>query len=91
MHGNCRNSFLAPFLVKKSIYFPNNLQKNAFPGYECACFDGFRQDSSGVCVDVDECEEGDEEEMCGRGGECNNTEGSYDCRCKVRGAMFPKK
>ena len=88
MHGNC----LAPYLVKNQYISPIICKKNhTFPGYDCACFDGFRQDSSGVCVDVDECEEGDEEEMCGRGGECNNTEGSYDCRCKVTGAMFPKK
>ena len=34
--------------------------------------------SGGVCTDINECKQN----KCGRGAYCNNTDGSYECKCK---------
>ncbi|NWU93237.1 LTBP2 protein, partial [Upupa epops] len=51
-------------------------------GFTCDCFDGFQLDMTHMaCVDINECEEvGSPEPLC-QGGTCENTEGSYRCRC----------
>lgn len=45
----------------------------------CACPKGFRTQSDGSCVDVDECVEN--QHFCGFGAECVNRPGSYECLC----------
>uniref|UniRef100_U3J6C1 Latent transforming growth factor beta binding protein 2 n=1 Tax=Anas platyrhynchos platyrhynchos TaxID=8840 RepID=U3J6C1_ANAPP len=51
-------------------------------GYTCDCFDGFQLDMTHMaCVDINECDEvGGPAPLC-QGGTCENTEGSYRCRC----------
>uniref|UniRef100_A0A8B9DJC9 Latent transforming growth factor beta binding protein 2 n=1 Tax=Anser cygnoides TaxID=8845 RepID=A0A8B9DJC9_ANSCY len=51
-------------------------------GYTCDCFDGFQLDMTRMaCVDINECDEvGGPAPLC-QGGTCENTEGSYRCRC----------
>jgi len=62
-------------------------------GYKCVCPDGFRwdgmggcrctygyrDDGTGVCVDIDECTDGIN--ACQSSATCKNTDGSYDCDC----------
>nr|XP_009669183.1 PREDICTED: latent-transforming growth factor beta-binding protein 2 isoform X1 [Struthio camelus australis] len=51
-------------------------------GYTCDCFDGFQLDMTRMaCVDINECEEVSGPEPLCQGGTCENTEGSYRCRC----------
>ncbi|OXB73015.1 UNVERIFIED_CONTAM: hypothetical protein H355_016444 [Colinus virginianus] len=51
-------------------------------GYTCDCFDGFQLDMTLMaCVDINECEDADVPVPLCQGGTCENTEGSYRCRC----------
>nr|XP_020649533.1 latent-transforming growth factor beta-binding protein 2 isoform X1 [Pogona vitticeps] len=51
-------------------------------GYTCDCFDGFRLDLILMaCVDVNECEEANASGTLCEGSICENTEGSYRCKC----------
>ncbi|KAM9115132.1 adhesion G protein-coupled receptor E3-like [Pangshura tecta] len=60
-----------------------------FPGsYYCSCSDGFESDpgkenfipaSENTCQDVNECLRS--ADICGRGAQCENTNGSYQCAC----------
>ncbi|ELU00066.1 hypothetical protein CAPTEDRAFT_218715 [Capitella teleta] len=67
---------------------------NENPGYRCKCNNGFREDNStnnGNCIDINECEVGEEDidECLGDEGvtidkdchTCVNTQGSYTCEC----------
>lgn len=47
----------------------------------CACPKGYRTQSDGSCVDVDECAEG--QHFCGFGAECINKPGTYECLCPM--------
>ncbi|KAI6647889.1 Fibrillin-2-like [Oopsacas minuta] len=61
----------------KSITCPSNeVCHNTQDGYLCSCPVGYQQDSSGECVDEDECDVVTECEHV-----CENTEGSYHCVC----------
>ncbi|XP_053132852.1 latent-transforming growth factor beta-binding protein 2 isoform X3 [Hemicordylus capensis] len=51
-------------------------------GYTCDCFDGFQLDLILMaCVDVNECEEASTSATLCEGSTCENTEGSYRCKC----------
>jgi len=51
---------------------------NSVGGHACVCWPGFRGD--GVeCVDIDECEEGDDN--CSEHAVCGNTQGGFTCAC----------
>uniref|UniRef100_UPI0035900A2E sushi domain-containing protein 1-like n=1 Tax=Myxine glutinosa TaxID=7769 RepID=UPI0035900A2E len=61
---------------------------NTFGGYYCTCLRGyvstnrkleFQPNDGTICVDVDECLEN--LTVCGDGGHCSNTLGSYGCSC----------
>jgi hypothetical protein len=47
----------------------------------CVCPAGFEHegDQLSACVDLDECDLGEDE--CSKDAECTNTEGSYECEC----------
>ncbi|XP_041363896.1 fibrillin-2-like [Gigantopelta aegis] len=45
--------------------------------YRCECNKGYRQDTDGSCVDIDECTQ---QGICSN-GRCVNTEGSFRCQC----------
>lgn len=45
----------------------------------CACPKGFRTQTDGSCVDIDECTDG--QQVCGNGAECINKNGGYECVC----------
>ncbi|XP_067687865.1 uncharacterized protein [Haliotis asinina] len=45
--------------------------------FTCMCEQGFRRDSSGQCVDIDECDESTHD--CGQ--TCSNIPGGYTCGC----------
>jgi len=50
----------------------------------CICRLGFRQSAKGVCVDVNECLEGNGVTagyVCGLNAFCKNLPGSYECEC----------
>jgi len=51
-------------------------------GQACICKEGFNIEDDGRCVDIDECNEGDHETICGEHTDCTNIAGSYQCRCK---------
>ncbi|XP_048450601.1 fibrillin-1-like, partial [Rhincodon typus] len=46
------------------------------PSYRCECYMGYKLDARGECVDADECISN----PCMH-GKCENTQGSYFCRC----------
>ncbi|KAF6131300.1 latent transforming growth factor beta binding protein 2 [Phyllostomus discolor] len=51
-------------------------------GYTCDCFEGFQLDMAHMaCVDVNECEDLNGPAALCAHGHCENTEGSYRCRC----------
>ncbi|XP_023559365.1 latent-transforming growth factor beta-binding protein 2 isoform X2 [Octodon degus] len=51
-------------------------------GYTCDCFEGFQLDAAHMaCVDVNECEDLNGPAVLCAHGHCENTEGSYRCRC----------
>ncbi|XP_045679202.1 latent-transforming growth factor beta-binding protein 2 isoform X2 [Phyllostomus hastatus] len=51
-------------------------------GYTCDCFEGFHLDMAHMaCVDVNECEDLNGPAALCAHGHCENTEGSYRCRC----------
>lgn len=54
---------------------------NMWGSYRCTCQHGFRLNhyDNRTCLDVDECEEFKENNLCV--GFCDNTPGSYECRC----------
>ncbi|KFM70914.1 Fibrillin-1, partial [Stegodyphus mimosarum] len=61
---------------------PDN-QRCVYTGREagiCICPRGFKLLVSGVCIDIDECQENGYH-LCGDQAECHNTPGSYECRC----------
>ncbi|XP_059115619.1 thrombomodulin [Peromyscus eremicus] len=43
----------------------------------CHCPEGFILDEGAICVDIDECSQGE----CSAGSECRNLPGSYECIC----------
>ncbi|KAI8775017.1 fibrillin-1, partial [Biomphalaria glabrata] len=45
--------------------------------FRCECNPGFRNDSQGNCVDVDECSRPG---ICSH-GRCTNTKGGFECKC----------
>ncbi|PVD20223.1 hypothetical protein C0Q70_20719 [Pomacea canaliculata] len=45
--------------------------------FYCQCHPGFRNNTAGMCVDIDEC---GQRGVC-RNGRCINTKGSYRCEC----------
>lgn len=50
------------------------------PGsFDCECDDGYRDDGTGQCLDIDECESST---ACPAGAACANTEGSFTCTCR---------
>ncbi|VDM44384.1 unnamed protein product [Toxocara canis] len=53
---------------------------NFIGGYTCFCETGFRKDSNGVCVDIDECRER-AGSSCHPRAVCTNLPGSYSCVC----------
>ncbi|XP_059951809.1 latent-transforming growth factor beta-binding protein 2 isoform X3 [Mesoplodon densirostris] len=51
-------------------------------GYTCDCFEGFQLDMANMaCVDVNECDDLNGPAALCVHGHCENTEGSYLCRC----------
>lgn len=46
----------------------------------CACPKGYRTQTDGTCIDVDECTENPN--TCSYDATCTNTEGGYKCECK---------
>ncbi|XP_023603003.1 CD97 antigen-like [Myotis lucifugus] len=57
-------------------------------GTACRCDPGFKSSSGEIdisykdlCDDIDECEQGKLETLCGREADCHNTKGSYYCTC----------
>ena len=48
-------------------------------GRNCNCQKGFEINHAGNCIDVDECST---EGTCHPNADCENTIGSYECRCK---------
>ncbi|XP_023989204.1 latent-transforming growth factor beta-binding protein 2 isoform X1 [Physeter macrocephalus] len=51
-------------------------------GYTCDCFEGFQLDTADMaCVDVNECDDLNGPAALCVHGHCENTEGSYRCRC----------
>ena len=61
----------------KSITCPGNqVCENTNDSYTCDCAIGYAMNSSGNCVDINEC---DNEINCQQS--CMNTEGSYSCIC----------
>ena len=53
--------------------------QNTVGSFECICNQGFEEDATGQCVDVDECTT---TEVCGNNSECVNKHGSFECVCK---------
>ncbi|OQV25204.1 Fibrillin-1 [Hypsibius exemplaris] len=52
---------------------------NTQGSYFCVCPVGYTRMEPGICVDIDECQQGN---PCGDGkGTCINTLGSFQCRC----------
>jgi hypothetical protein len=61
-------------------------------GYTCSCKAGYEADADGthvdirdvgdVCVDINECDTGDNN--CHENARCINNDGSFECRCKYR-------
>lgn len=49
-------------------------------GAACACRQGYAEDETGTCIDIDECADA-EGSACGFNAECENTEGSFSCAC----------
>ncbi|XP_064170575.1 adhesion G protein-coupled receptor E5-like isoform X2 [Anguilla rostrata] len=73
----------------KNYCGPNTKCKNTVGSYSCSCKQGFVSSNGteaflatdGItCKDVDECSA--VRSICGKGGDCTNTEGSYKCICK---------
>ncbi|GBN12717.1 Fibrillin-2 [Araneus ventricosus] len=61
---------------------PDN-QRCVYTGREngyCICPRGFKLLVSGVCIDINECQEHGHS-LCGEQAECVNTPGSYECHC----------
>ena len=54
---------------------------NNVGGYDCECDSGYAMNSSGVCVDIDECAFSSIPPCNPVNGSCQNTEGSYICSC----------
>uniref|UniRef100_A0A8C0S2S7 Fibrillin 2 n=2 Tax=Canis lupus familiaris TaxID=9615 RepID=A0A8C0S2S7_CANLF len=54
--------------------------------YRCECNMGYKQDSNGDCIDVDECTSN----PC-TNGDCVNTPGSYYCKCHAGFQRTPTK
>ncbi|KAL0979469.1 hypothetical protein UPYG_G00185480 [Umbra pygmaea] len=55
--------------------------RNTDGGYQCfdSCPSGMRMEDNGICVDVDECQDGSH--MCRYSQICQNTIGGYGCAC----------
>lgn len=54
-------------------------------GFRCECNPGYRNNSQGNCVDIDECLQ---RGTC-RNGRCFNTEGSFRCECNEGFVLSP--
>ncbi|XP_064901783.1 fibrillin-2 [Columba livia] len=54
--------------------------------YRCECNMGYKQDTNGDCIDVDECTSN----PCSN-GDCVNTPGSYYCKCHAGFQRTPTK
>ena len=59
-------------------------------GYKCQCHVGYKDSDSSVkgsdhhgndCINIDECDTG--HNTCHEYADCRDTDGSYDCKCKV--------
>ncbi|XP_031435745.1 latent-transforming growth factor beta-binding protein 2 isoform X2 [Clupea harengus] len=51
-------------------------------GYTCDCFDGYELDLTKMaCMDINECEDINDNVALCKNGVCLNTEGSYKCDC----------
>ncbi|KAI8743714.1 CAunnamed protein product [Biomphalaria glabrata] len=46
---------------------------------QCICFKGYKLNSQGECIDINECMEG--KAKCDKAAGCYNRKGSYDCIC----------
>ncbi|XP_046584649.1 uncharacterized protein LOC124291639 [Haliotis rubra] len=56
---------------------PNSKCEDTIGSYMCMCERGYRQDSSKLCIDIDECDENSND--CQQ--TCNNTDGGWTCGC----------
>ena len=60
-------------------YKQNKTCSNTDGSFLCDCLDGFSNHTSGSCLDIDECIDGN---VCHQQASCTNTLGSFDCRCQ---------
>ncbi|XP_041033303.1 adhesion G protein-coupled receptor E1-like [Carcharodon carcharias] len=68
---------------------PNASCHNTVGNYYCVCNQGFQSSgeihfpasSTTFCRDINECDDNDNNGLCGPNQSCHNTEGSYICSC----------
>lgn len=60
----------------------NEVCRNTYRNYTCDCKKGYNKDHSGICVDVDECNDLHYTLCPKMESVCLNTPGSYRCLCK---------
>ncbi|KAI1290740.1 Fibulin-1 [Halotydeus destructor] len=60
----------------------NQVCRNTHKSYTCECTSGYVKDTSGNCVDVDECSDTRYTLCPAQEAICFNTPGSYQCLCK---------
>ncbi|XP_053577766.1 latent-transforming growth factor beta-binding protein 4 isoform X2 [Bombina bombina] len=61
-------------------------------GYTCDCYDGYRLDMTQMaCVDINECDEAEDLSLLCFNGQCQNTDGSYECICPRGFVMAPQR
>jgi len=78
----CEVDNYAPDYDSVCIPCPPNAHTFNYTGMSyCGCMSGFYYNSSGDCVDINECT--DAGINCQHGGTCNNVAGSYECVCVV--------
>lgn len=63
--------------VSNNCHKKNEVCVNTFSSYLCVCKSGFKPDSSGICVDIDECNETNN--PCQSHHHCLNNIGSFEC------------
>ena len=61
-----------------SLYQPNADCSDTIGSYDCSCSDGFTETPDVVCIDIDECADGN---VCDISATCSNISGSYYCSC----------